>query len=128
MWTLRRIRNPEKLRQEQELSHLRYLRDEIFSRPDIARMYWHINHPADLDVLTSQTFNTIAATIGQERSPMVTPEHPTANLNREFIDGLAPSERAHLLQRIDTVFRSFGRADLADRLPEEPISESREPS
>ncbi|WP_018215894.1 hypothetical protein [Salinispora vitiensis] len=109
----------EKQRRGDELRQLRWLRDEIFGRPDIARMYWHLHHPADLRSMADPVFDTIAAQLGGgERvpeSPQVE-DDPISVLIGKFVAGLSADERRHLIGQLDRVFRSFDRTDLASQL------------
>ncbi|MEU7778887.1 hypothetical protein [Micromonospora parva] len=120
MWQLLRgAQRQEKAEQEsrrRELRHLEFLRDEIFAKPDIARMYWHTRHPGDLQALTSDAFTDIA-----DQLRPADPGPPCANraligLLGNFIGGLTEDDRAHLLRQLGIVFRSFERGDLADQL------------
>ncbi|MGY3520761.1 hypothetical protein ACVMYR_31155 [Micromonospora sp. PTRAS2] len=109
----------EILRQQQELRQLRYLRDEIFGDPGIARMYWHVKHPTDLTVLAGNSFEDIAERLkGDAPTAAVSPQGQTiAGLMGEFLGGLDEDERSHLIDQLGVVFRSFRRPDLAERLP-----------
>ncbi|MEU4780219.1 hypothetical protein [Micromonospora sp. NPDC023633] len=109
----------EKQRRGDELRQLRWLRDEIFGRPDIARMYWHLHHPADLRSLTDPLFDTIAAQLGGGERVTASPqveEDPISVLIGKFVAGLSADERRHLISQLDRVFRSFDRTDLASQL------------
>ncbi|MEV1321444.1 hypothetical protein PSN13_01357 [Micromonospora saelicesensis] len=109
----------EKQRRGDELRQLRWLRDEIFGRPDIARMYWHLHHPADLRSLTDPLFDTIAAQLGGGEGVTASPqveEDPISVLIGKFVAGLSADERRHLIGQLDRVFRSFDRTDLASQL------------
>ncbi|MEU8087842.1 hypothetical protein AB0B57_30045 [Micromonospora sp. NPDC049101] len=109
----------EKQRRGDELRQLRWLRDEIFGRPDIARMYWHLHHPADLRSLTDPVFDTIAAQLGGDERVTASPqveEDPISVLIGKFVDGLSADERRHLIGQLGRVFRSFDRTDLAMQL------------
>ncbi|WFE65061.1 hypothetical protein [Micromonospora sp. WMMD714] len=108
----------EKQRRTDELHQLRWLRDEIFARPDMARMYWHLHHPADLRSMTDATFDQIAAQLGGDER-VVSPqaeEDPISVLIGKFLAGLGADERRHLIGQLDRVFRSFDRTDLAGQL------------
>ncbi|MEU4770907.1 hypothetical protein [Micromonospora sp. NPDC023644] len=109
----------EKQRRGDELRQLRWLRDEIFGRPDIARMYWHLHHPADLQSLTDPLFDTIAAQLGSGERVTAPPQveaDPISVLIGKFVAGLSADERRHLVGQLDRVFRSFDRTDLASQL------------
>ncbi|MBB4958684.1 hypothetical protein [Micromonospora polyrhachis] len=114
----------EKLRQRQELQRLRYLRDEIFGDPNIARMYWHLKHPTDISALTSSSFDEVASRLSSSTPTTRAPagEQAIATLIGEFLAGLEGDERAHLVAQLGVVFRSFHRTDLAERLPSAPTT------
>ncbi len=109
----------EEQRRGGELRQLRWLRDEIFGRPDLARMYWHLHHPADLRSMTDPLFDTIAAQLGSGAhvtAPPQAEEDPISVLIGKFVAGLSADERRHLIGQLDRVFRSFDRTDLASQL------------
>jgi hypothetical protein len=108
----------EGLRRQQEIHQLRWLRDEIFGQPDMARMYWHVKHPNDLSSLSADLFDDIAARLndGSKTTSRQGGESPIGMLIAEFVKGLDADERRHLINQLGRVFRSFDRADLADRL------------
>jgi len=118
------------LRRQRDLRELRWLRDEIFRHPDIARMYWHIRHPTDLASLTAPVFDAIAACLTAGSSPNSSREKENliGNLIVEFVDGLDADERGHLISQVSRVFRSFDRGDLADRLPADQAPTGRTPA
>ena len=99
-----------------ELRRLEFLRDEIFTKPDIARMYWHTQHPGDLQALSSDTFTKIANELRPTEQSASSVDHALTGLLQNFIGGLSQEDRAHLVHRLGVVFRSFERGDLADQL------------
>ena len=120
MWKLfRRAQHQENAEQEsrrRELRHLEFLRDEIFAKPDIARMYWHTRHPGDLQALTSNAFTDIADKLRPAEPGVPCIDHALIGLLGNFIGGLTEDDRAHLVRQLGIVFRSFERGDLADQL------------
>lgn len=109
----------EEQRRDGELRQLQWLRDEIFGKPDLARMYWHLRHPSDLRVLGDPVFDTVATQLRSE-GPMAAPprveEDSVGALIGGFLAGLDADERGHLIGQLPRVFRNFDRPDLADRL------------
>ncbi|BCL13269.1 hypothetical protein [Micromonospora sagamiensis] len=111
----------EEQRREGELRQLRWLRDEIFGKPDLARMYWHLRHPADLRALADPVFDTVAIQLGSGQpvtAPPQVKEDSVSVLIGKFLAGLGADERWHLIGQLDRVFRSFDRPDLANQLGE----------
>ncbi|GAA2528393.1 hypothetical protein [Pilimelia columellifera] len=96
-----------------------YLRDEIFSKPDLARMYWHTEHPNDLETLAGGRFEAIAqALTGGATAPSREPEGSTlATTIERFLGGLQPLERTHLIRQLPAIFRAYGQDELVDELP-----------
>ncbi|WP_433831189.1 hypothetical protein ACQP2E_12840 [Actinoplanes sp. CA-015351] len=120
----RRRENADRERRRQELCYLEFLRDEIFAKPDIARMYWHTRHPRDLQVLHSTDFGAIADVLRPTKSIGPSTDDTLADLIRDFFDGLSEDDRAHLVRNLDVVFRSFERSDLAGQLDALEIGQS----
>ncbi|GGN32914.1 hypothetical protein FHR83_001736 [Actinoplanes campanulatus] len=119
----RRLENAERESRRRELRYLEYLRDDIFTKPDIARMYWHTRHPGDLQVLSSTAFADIAGELRPAERIVPPANHALAELIRDFLRGLSDDELAHLVRQLGVVFRSFGRSDLADQL--DPLANER---
>jgi hypothetical protein len=103
----------ERLREQMELQKLRYLREEVFSRPDVARSYWLHHHPDSLSDLLTDRFEQIAAKFGEsgETSFIV-----VARLVEDFLGKLDEDGRAYLVKQLDRVFASFNRPDLSEQL------------
>lgn len=111
----------EDQRRRDELRQLQWLRDEIFGKPDLARMYWHLRHPADLRALADPVFDTVAAQLSGGEQATTAPrnaEDLVSVLISRFLADLGVDERQHLIGQLDRVFRSFDRADLANQLGE----------
>lgn len=108
----------DRLRQRTELAELAYLRDHIFAQPEVARSYWLKRHPdAVMDVLDDR-FERIAEKMGTA-SREEDAQMSVARLLTEFVGNMTVAERQYLLSQLGQVFVSFGRTDLADRLPAE---------
>lgn len=120
MWRLlsraQRQANADQENRRRELRHLEFLRDEIFTKPDIARMYWHTRHPGDLQALSSSAFTDIADKLRPAESKGPSANHALIGLLQSFIGGLSEDDRAHLVRKLGVVFHSFERGDLADQL------------
>ncbi|MBQ0994869.1 hypothetical protein KBX08_32980, partial [Micromonospora sp. H61] len=106
----------EQENRQRELRYLEFLRDEIFAKPDIARMYWHTRHPGDLQALTSSAFTDIADNLRPTDPGPPCAEHALIGLLGDFIGGLTEDDRSHLFRQLGIVFRSFERGDLTDQL------------
>lgn len=106
-----------RLNDQLELERLRHLRDDIFTKPDVARTYWLDKHPEALDAVLEERFDRVAEklTSGPQPSTLV-----VANVIREFLAGLGPEHKEVMMGLLHKALADFGRADLALRLPPEP--------
>ncbi|WFE30978.1 hypothetical protein [Micromonospora sp. WMMD975] len=103
----------ERLKQRAELERIHHLRENIYSRPDVARSYWLYHHPDRPDELLKIKFEEIAEKFGdagESRSLVI------AKLIDEFLGQMGDGERRYLLRQLGQVFSSYNRTDLAERL------------
>ncbi|MFF5217832.1 hypothetical protein [Micromonospora sp. NPDC000442] len=103
----------ERLKQQAELERVRFMRETVYSQPDVARSYWLYHHPDRPEELLTIKFEEIAEKFGdaaESRSLGV------AKLIDEFLGQLGESERRYLLGQVGQVFSSYNRTDLAERL------------
>lgn len=103
------------LRQQAEWNTLEYLRTKVLSRPDVARAYWLKNHPqGSLSDLLDDRFERIAERYAETGAG---PDLSIARLLVEFTNDLDAGQRGYLIAQLGRVFSSFGRDDLAERMP-----------
>ncbi|MFF3854446.1 hypothetical protein [Micromonospora sp. NPDC002575] len=105
----------ERLKQRAELEQIRYLRESIYSRPDVARSYWLHHHSDQLNEMLKIDFEGIAQKFGdvaESRFLVI------AKLIGDFLGGLGDGERRYLLGQLGEVFSSYDRPDLVKRLEE----------
>lgn len=98
-----------------DLEQLRYLRDDVLARPDVARSYWLQHHKSSLNELLGGQFELVAEKFG---SPTETSVAVIARLLEKFLTGLDASSQAYLLSQLGEVFASYDRGDLAQGLIE----------
>jgi len=79
-------------------------------------MYWHTRHPGDLQALSSEAFADIAGILRPAEPTGPSADQTLTGLLSDFFAGLSEDDVAHLVHRLDVVFRSFQRNDLADQL------------
>jgi hypothetical protein len=103
----------ERLKQRAELERIRYLRENVYSRPDVARSYWLFHHPDQLNAMHDINFEEIAAKfgdVGESRFLVI------AKLIGDFLGRIEDGDRRYLLGQLGQVFTSYDRPDLAERL------------
>ncbi|MEU4792486.1 hypothetical protein AB0F95_22530 [Micromonospora tulbaghiae] len=103
----------ERLKQGAELERIHHLRENVYSRPDVARSYWLYHHPDRPDELLTINFEGIAEKFGdvrESRSLVI------AKLIDDFLGQIGDVERRYLLTQLGQVFSSYNRPDLAERL------------
>lgn len=101
------------VKQRAELERIRYLRESIYSHPDVARSYWLYHHPDRPEELLTIRFEEIAEKFGdvaESRFLVI------AKLVDNFLERLGDGERRYLLGQLGRVFSSYDRPDLAERL------------
>jgi len=105
----------ERLKQRAELERIRYLRESIYSRPDVARSYWLYHHPDQLNAMLNIDFDGIAEKFGDaEESQFLV----IAKLVDDFLGGLKDGDRRYLVGQLGQFFSSYDRPDLAEQLEE----------
>ncbi|BEL12803.1 hypothetical protein Q0Z83_109940 [Actinoplanes sichuanensis] len=114
---LRRDLEVRRLNDHLELDRLRHLRDDIFTKPDVARTYWLDKHPEALDAVLEERFDRVAEILESGPQPSTL---AVANVIREFLAGLGPEHKEVMMGLLHKALADFGRADLALRLPPEP--------
>ncbi|GGK28808.1 hypothetical protein GCM10010124_21910 [Pilimelia terevasa] len=97
----------------EQVEDLRFLWTEIFSKPELARMYWHRRHPDRLQELGGEVFEVIAG----RRTDACAPPDPLVDAVAEFLRGLDGPERAQLISTLPVIFQGYGREDLAAAVP-----------
>ncbi|MDT0529160.1 hypothetical protein RM555_09165 [Micromonospora sp. DSM 115977] len=103
----------EHLKQQTELERIRYLRESVYSRPDVARSYWLYHHPDQLNTMLNIDFEGIARKFGDaEESRFLV----IAKLIDDFFGRLEDGERRYLLGQLGKIFSSYDRPDLAESL------------
>jgi hypothetical protein len=103
----------ERLRQQAELERIRYLRESVYSRPDVARSYWLYHHPDQLSAMLEINFEEIAEKFGdagESRFLLI------AKLIGDFLGRLEDGDRRYLIGQLGQFFSSYDRLDLAERL------------
>ncbi|WFE93504.1 hypothetical protein [Micromonospora sp. WMMD987] len=103
----------ERVKQQAELERIRYLRESVYSRPDVARSYWLYHHPDRPEELLTIRFEEIAekfGNVGESRSLVI------AKLIGDFLGRLEDGERRYLIEQLGQIFSSYDRPDLAERL------------
>ncbi|MFC3993847.1 hypothetical protein [Actinoplanes siamensis] len=116
MQAIRRQAAVERLRWETDLVELEFLREQVFSRPEVARSYWlkhHLDKPGDFAAVP---FDQIAESFAADRGP----DTPTriAEIIGDFLGRLDEGQRDYLIGQLGRVFSSYSRPDLAERLNE----------
>jgi hypothetical protein len=114
MQTIKRRAAVERLRWETDLEELRFLRENVFSRPDVARSYWlnrHLDKPAEFKAVPFDEIAEAFAPAAEESlSVRIT------GVVEEFLSGLDDGQRRYLLGQLEKIFRSYDRPELADRV------------
>ncbi|WP_410812815.1 hypothetical protein [Micromonospora sp. 067-2] len=103
----------ERLKQQAELERIRYLRESVYSRPDVARSFWLYHHPDRPEELLTIRFEEIAekfGDVGESRFLVI------AKLIGDFLGRLEDGDRRYLLGQLGQLFSSYDRPDLAERL------------
>ncbi|HET8684339.1 MAG TPA: hypothetical protein VFM54_21060 [Micromonosporaceae bacterium] len=103
----------ELLKQQAELERIRHLRENIYSRPDVARSYWLYHHPDQLNAMLDIDFEGIAEKFGdcgESRFLVI------AKLIGDFLGRLEDRERRFLVGQLGQLFSSYDRPDLTERL------------
>jgi hypothetical protein len=103
----------EHLRQRAELERIRYLRESIYSHPDVARRYWLYHHPDQLTAMLGIDFEEIAekfAGAAESRFLVI------AKLISDFFGRLEDGDRRYLVGQLGQFFSSYDRPDLAEQL------------
>jgi hypothetical protein len=117
---LSRRQGLDQLRRRVELEELAFLRDEIYSKPEVARGLWLRNHPDATDELLDDRFDRIAEKFRQSKaSAEGAADAAQALIGRlvsEFLTGLSDAERAFLFGQLGRLFTSYGRDDLREQL------------
>jgi hypothetical protein len=103
-----------RVKAELEVERLRHLRENIFTKPDVARTYWLDRHPEGLDGVLDNRFERIAEKLGSGPGPSTM---TVANLVRDFLSELDPQQKNVLLDLLDRAFTAFGRSELSEQLP-----------
>lgn len=96
-----------------ELEQVRYLRENIYSRPNVARSYWLYHHPDQINTMLDINFEEIAekfTDVEESRSLAI------ARLLGDFLAKIEDVDRRHLIGQLGQVFSSYNRPDLATRL------------
>ncbi|MDG4832909.1 hypothetical protein O7627_26905 [Solwaraspora sp. WMMD1047] len=103
----------ETLRQRAELERIRFLRENVYSRPDVARSYWLYHHPDQLNAMLDLDFERIAEKFGDaEESRFLL----IAKLIGDFLGRIEDSDRRYLVGQLGQFFSSYDRPDLTERL------------
>jgi len=103
----------DRQRQLAELERIRFLRENVYARPDVARSYWLYHHPEQLNAVLSIDFDKIAEKFGdagESRFLVI------AKLIGDFLARLEDSHRQYMLGQLGQLFTSYDRTDLAERL------------
>lgn len=103
----------ERLRQRAELERIRYLRESIYSRPDIARSYWLYHHPDQIKEVLETDFEKIAEKFGDAAESRFL---VIAKLIGDFLGQLDDGARRYLVGQLRQLFSSYDRPDLAEQL------------
>ncbi|MEV6349519.1 hypothetical protein [Actinoplanes sp. NPDC051851] len=117
MQAIRRNAAVGRLRWETELDELGYLREKVFSRPEVARSYWlnrHLDTPGDVARIDFEAIAAMFAGPGESTTTVI------AGLLHEFLSGLDDGQRRYLVQQLGAVFTAHARADLAGLLGSVP--------
>ncbi len=121
MQEIRRRAAVERLRWEVNLEELKFLRENVFSRPEVVRSYWlknHLDRPGDF---SPAPFDKIAESFATGSE--VSASARIAGLVGDFIGGLNEEQLNYLIGQIGKVFSSYSRPDLADLLDDASGSE-----
>ncbi|HZN19012.1 MAG TPA: hypothetical protein VFB84_12695 [Micromonosporaceae bacterium] len=103
----------EHVRQRAELERIRYLRESVYSRPDVARSCWLCHHPDQLNAMLDIDFEGIAEKFGDVRESRFL---VIAELIGDFLGRLEDGERRYLVGQLGQLFSSYDRPDLAEQL------------
>lgn len=105
-----------RLNDQLELERLRHLREDIFSRPEVARTYWLDKHPERLDGVLDEKFERIAEKLdgAPGASTMV-----IAHVLHEFLADLDAEQKTTLLGLLHQCLLAYRREELAEKLPTE---------
>lgn len=85
------------LRQRAELERIRYLRESVYARPDVARSYWLYHHPDQLNSMLDIDFEGIAEKFGdagESRFLVI------AKLIGDFLGRLEEGDRRYLVGQL----------------------------
>ncbi|MEV6150536.1 hypothetical protein AB0L53_09355 [Nonomuraea sp. NPDC052129] len=103
----------------------RYIRDHLLVDAQMARLWWLDGQSGKLPELLrmGSDFEKIVALVQSGAGMIAEPEETAkeeriAHLIREFLDPLGPQHREVLLSQLGSMFTSYDRSDLADRLNE----------
>ncbi|MFV2107687.1 hypothetical protein [Micromonospora sp. LOL_015] len=103
----------ERQRQRAELDRIRYLRESVYSHPDVARSYWLYHHPDQLKSMLDIDFEGIAEKFRNREDARFL---VIAKLIGEFLGRLEDADRRFLVSQLGQLFSSYDRSDLAERL------------
>lgn len=103
----------ESLRQRAELERILYLRESVYSRPDVARSYWLYHHPDQLKAMLDIDFEKIAEKFGDAEESRF---RVIAKLIGDFLGQLEDGDRRYLVGQLGQFFSSYDRPDLAEQL------------
>ncbi|MEV6601566.1 hypothetical protein AB0M36_32635 [Actinoplanes sp. NPDC051346] len=123
MQSIKRRAAIERLRWETDLEELAFLREKVFSRPDVARSYWLNRHLDKPDEFGRVPFDEIAEAFGASSKESMSAR--IGGLIEEFLGGLDEGQRNYLVVQLGQVFSSYLRPDLAKLLDE--AREDRDP-
>lgn len=117
--SLRRRAVVEQQERVVEQERLRYLRQAVLSRPEVARSYWFQHHPDALKDLVGGHFEEIAAKLTESATSTVESSSAViARLLDSFIAKLDEDRAGYLLGQLRMMFVAWDREDLADGLAE----------
>jgi hypothetical protein len=102
----------------QEAERLQVLANEILAKPTLARLWWLEGKPAKLEDLVAKDKDDMFVKVAEIFDvPAGHPAtDPIAELIGQFLQGLNPLAREHLIVQLGHVFSSYERDDLASRL------------
>lgn len=114
MQAIKRRAAVERLRWETDLEELSFLRENVFSRPDVARSYWlnrHLDKPAEFAAVPFDRIAEAFAPAAEESlSTRIT------GVVEEFLRGLDDGQRHYLLGQLGKILRGWDRPELAERV------------
>ena len=103
----------ERFEQQAELERIRFLREDVYAHPNVARSYWLYRHPDQLNEMLDIDFEAIAEKFGEaEESRFLM----IAKLIGDFLGRLDDSDRRYLVGQLGRFFSSYDRPDLANQL------------